>query len=102
MNIMKSHGSSSATMAGQGVEKTRVLLITGLSGAGKSTALKAIEDLGYDAVDNLPLPLLHNLFESPDNYRRAGSKAPPCPEDRAPAPPHRFPRGCVPTAGSGG
>ena len=74
MNIMKSHGSSSATMAGQGVEKTRVLLITGLSGAGKSTALKAIEDLGYDAVDNLPLPLLHNLFESPDNYRRAGSK----------------------------
>ena len=33
----------------------RVLLVTGLSGAGHSTALKALEDLGYEAVDNLPL-----------------------------------------------
>ena len=39
-----------------------VLLVTGLSGAGKSTALKALEDLGYEAVDNLPLSLLRPLL----------------------------------------
>lgn len=35
-----------------------VILVTGLSGAGRSTALKALEDLGYEAVDNLPLSML--------------------------------------------
>lgn len=38
-----------------------VLIVTGMSGAGKSTALKALEDLGYEAVDNLPLSLLSSL-----------------------------------------
>ena len=36
----------------------RLLLITGMSGAGKSTTLKVLEDLGYEAVDNLPLSLV--------------------------------------------
>ena len=36
----------------------RVVVVTGLSGAGKTTALKAFEDLGYEAVDHLPLALL--------------------------------------------
>ncbi len=40
----------------------RVLLVTGMSGAGKSTALKVLEDLGYEAVDNLPLSLLSSLI----------------------------------------
>jgi len=35
-----------------------VVLVTGLSGAGRSTALKVLEDLGYEAIDNLPLDLL--------------------------------------------
>jgi UPF0042 nucleotide-binding protein len=35
-----------------------LVLVTGLSGAGRSTALRALEDLGYEAVDNLPLALL--------------------------------------------
>jgi len=54
-------------MAGDGaaptetVPRDRVLLVTGMSGAGHSTALKALEDLGYEAVDNLPLSLLTNL-----------------------------------------
>lgn len=39
-----------------------IILVTGLSGAGKSTALKALEDLGYEAVDNLPLVLLPPLL----------------------------------------
>ena len=33
----------------------RLLLVTGLSGAGKSTVLKVLEDLGWEVVDNLPL-----------------------------------------------
>ncbi|HYC64860.1 MAG TPA: RNase adapter RapZ, partial [Reyranellaceae bacterium] len=32
------------------------VVVTGLSGAGRITALRALEDLGYVAVDNLPLP----------------------------------------------
>lgn len=40
-----------------------VLIVTGLSGAGRSTALKALEDLGYEAVDNLPLSLLSSLVQ---------------------------------------
>ncbi len=39
----------------------RVVVVTGMSGAGKTLALKALEDLGYEAVDNLPLSLLEAL-----------------------------------------
>lgn len=39
----------------------KVVVITGLSGAGKTLALKTLEDLGYEAVDNLPLSLLGSL-----------------------------------------
>lgn len=35
-----------------------ILVVTGVSGGGKSTALRALEDVGYYCVDNLPLPLL--------------------------------------------
>ncbi|CAN0590619.1 unnamed protein product, partial [Laminaria digitata] len=38
--------------------KLQVLLVTGVSGAGRSTALKVLEDLGYEAMDNIPLNLL--------------------------------------------
>ncbi len=40
-----------------------VLVVSGLSGAGKSTVLKALEDLGYETVDNLPLSLLPRYLE---------------------------------------
>ena len=42
-----------------------ILLVTGLSGAGKSTVLKTLEDLGWEVVDNLPLALLDRLLEAP-------------------------------------
>lgn len=42
-----------------------VLIVTGLSGAGKSTALKALEDLGWEAVDNLPVSLLPAMLAAP-------------------------------------
>ena len=41
----------------------RVVLVTGVSGAGKSSALKDLEDLGYEAIDNVPLSLVPNLLE---------------------------------------
>lgn len=41
-----------------------MLIVTGMSGAGKSTALKALEDLNYEAVDNLPLGLVETLLGS--------------------------------------
>ena len=40
----------------------RILLVTGMSGAGKSTALKTLEDLGWEVVDNLPFSLLDRLL----------------------------------------
>lgn len=48
-----------------------VLIVTGLSGAGKSTALKGLEDLGYEAVDNLPVSLLGALLAVPGGHRLA-------------------------------
>lgn len=39
----------------------RFVIVTGMSGAGKSTALKMLEDAGYFCVDNLPIPLLKEL-----------------------------------------
>jgi RNase adapter protein RapZ len=43
----------------------RILLVTGLSGAGKTTVLKTLEDIGWEVVDNLPLSLLKPLLASP-------------------------------------
>ena len=40
----------------------QINLITGISGSGKSVALRAFEDAGYDCVDNLPVTLLENLI----------------------------------------
>ena len=45
-----------------GVAQRHILLVTGLAGAGRSTALKCLEDLGFEAVDNLPLDLLPPLL----------------------------------------
>ena len=43
----------------------RILLVTGLSGAGKSTALRTLEDVGWEVVDNMPLSLLEHLLSIP-------------------------------------
>jgi RNase adapter protein RapZ len=43
----------------------RLLLVTGLSGAGKSTVLNTLEDLGWEVVENLPLSLLNHLLATP-------------------------------------
>lgn len=41
---------------------SRLLLVTGMSGAGKSTAVRTLEDLGWEVVDNLPLSLLDRML----------------------------------------
>lgn len=46
---------------------TSLVLIAGLSGAGKSTAIDTLEDLNYFAIDNLPVPLLANLIDLSQN-----------------------------------
>ena len=41
----------------------RFVIVTGMSGAGKSTTLKMMEDMGYFCVDNMPIPLMSKLTE---------------------------------------
>src|ERR1700680_3874529 len=43
--------------------QTELVIITGLSGSGKGTVLKAFEDLGYYSVDNLPIELIPKFAE---------------------------------------
>ncbi len=54
--------------------RSELVIITGLSGSGKATVLKAFEDLGYYAVDNLPIgliPKFAELAKDSANVRRA-------------------------------
>ena len=49
----------------------RLLLVTGMSGAGKSTVLDALEDMGWDIVDNLPADLLRQFIHGDGQCRTA-------------------------------
>jgi RNase adapter protein RapZ len=51
--------------------RRRIALVTGMSGAGRTTVLRALEDAGYEAVDNLPLSLLPSLIRPDDMPSRA-------------------------------
>jgi len=46
------------------------VLVTGPSGAGRSTAIRALEDLGFEAIDNLPLSLIPRLLDGPPRAAR--------------------------------
>ncbi|EAQ29379.1 hypothetical protein NAP1_01365 [Erythrobacter sp. NAP1] len=50
----------------------RLLLVTGLSGAGKSTALDVLEDLGWETIDNFPIRMLDRLTGDPGDTPDAG------------------------------
>lgn len=52
----------------------RFVIVTGMSGAGKSTALKILEDQGYFCADNLPIPLIEKFAELSWNQQREYSK----------------------------
>src|SRR5215210_7788076 len=47
----------------KGSEPRQLVIITGLSGSGKGTVLRVLEDLGYYAVDNLPMELIPKFAE---------------------------------------
>ncbi|WP_294124163.1 RNase adapter RapZ [Sphingomonas sp.] len=49
----------------------RLLLVTGMSGAGKSTVLDALEDMGWDCVDNLPTALLEQFVHGEREARQS-------------------------------
>lgn len=51
----------------------RLLLVTGMSGAGKSTVLDALEDMGWDCVDNLPVALLRDFVHGEE---KSGANVP--------------------------
>jgi len=48
----------------------RLLLVTGMSGAGKSTVLDTLEDMGWDCVDNLPVALLEDFVRGEEGSGR--------------------------------
>lgn len=52
------------------------MLVTGLSGAGKTTALKTLEDLGWEAIDNFPIRLLPLLIDTPHPVGQSGQDRP--------------------------
>ena len=58
-------GNSADKTAGSPTGKARLVIITGLSGSGKSVVAKCFEDLSYYTVDNLPLPLLRQFLDNP-------------------------------------
>jgi UPF0042 nucleotide-binding protein len=71
--------------------RRRLVLITGLSGSGKSSVAKCLEDLGTTCMDNLPLPLLRQLLRDPDAVLPAGGDLAVVVDVRAPGFAHDFP-----------
>ena len=55
--------ADSKAASGRAHEQHELVIITGMSGAGKASALKTFEDLGYYCVDNLPVGLMANFAE---------------------------------------
>lgn len=52
----------------------RILLVTGMSGAGKSTALRTLEDMGWEVVDNIPIVLLERLLATREPEGASGAR----------------------------
>ena len=59
----------------QPLSQRRIVLVTGLSGAGKSSILHTLEDLGYETVDNPPFSLLDELLSRTDRALAIGLDA---------------------------
>ena len=71
--IEKCHDASSS-MYLSADNQSQLLMVTGYSGAGKSTVLRALEDIGFFCVDNLPIPLLHSFFQLVSQSTMIGQK----------------------------
>ena len=55
-------------MTGESSAPQQILLVTGMSGAGKSTALETLEDLGWEAIDNFPIRMLPDLLARSEGH----------------------------------
>lgn len=63
-------GSAEHKIPDKKIKPQDIILVTGLSGAGRSAALKVLEDSGYEAIDNLPLSLLSHLCDQMPSWDR--------------------------------
>ncbi|OQA35430.1 MAG: glmZ(sRNA)-inactivating NTPase [Candidatus Dependentiae bacterium ADurb.Bin331] len=55
-------------------QSQEIIVITGYSGAGKSTVLRALEDIGFFCVDNLPIALVSQFFELIEHFQTTGQR----------------------------
>lgn len=62
MNAAKAPAETPAKTPAKTPARTPVVVVTGLSGAGKSSALHVLEDIGYEAIDNIPIALMGRLL----------------------------------------
>ncbi|WP_372803316.1 RNase adapter RapZ [Paracoccus seriniphilus] len=62
---MEDRGLTEYDLADRREQAQRLVLVTGPSGAGRSTAINVLEDLGFEAIDNLPLSLIPRLLDGP-------------------------------------
>lgn len=64
--VASAAASDTAAAAGRDPEPAqRLVMVTGLSGAGRTTAINALADLGFEVIDGMPLSLIPRLFEGP-------------------------------------
>ncbi|HSR55541.1 MAG TPA: RNase adapter RapZ [Alphaproteobacteria bacterium] len=70
MNQARASDKRPASVEAERRRKGRLVLVTGMSGAGRSSALKTFEDMGFDAVDNMPLGLLWSLTSADSGLAR--------------------------------
>jgi UPF0042 nucleotide-binding protein len=78
-------------MNGFSRDKTTVIIITGLAGAGKGTALRTLEDLGFFCIDNLPIALLPKFLELSTTFTPEVKGIALVMDSREPGFPERFP-----------
>jgi UPF0042 nucleotide-binding protein len=56
--------------SGRAAGRHRLVIVTGMSGAGRTSALKFLEDQGFEAIDNLPIPLIERFVRLEDGLER--------------------------------
>ena len=72
---MTDHVDNSPPESRSPLTEARVVLVTGMSGAGLSRALKSLEDCGFEAVDNLPLSMVRRLLRGANLTSSAATEA---------------------------
>src|SRR5580693_1028177 len=74
-SIQSAKPPSTALTAGPAATRTDMVIITGMSGSGKGSVLRAFEDLGYFCVDNMPVDLIPTFAELSEQSRAIARSA---------------------------